>query len=195
MAGSDRRETLKIIGAVGTTCAFPFSADELYGQHVHPSGDSAAVPPTPTRPVFFTDNEFDTVKALADLIIPPTETPGAAQAGVPFYIDYVVSSNEAWKKLFREGLAWLEEQSAISNGKRFHNLDEETQIAILAPLVKAADRRKAAAMQGASLEVRFVKAFKSMTADGYFTSKPGLVETLGYRGNTVLGEFPNCEIG
>ena len=34
---SNRRESLKIIGAVGATCAFPFSADTLYGQHVHPA--------------------------------------------------------------------------------------------------------------------------------------------------------------
>ena len=36
-----RREALKIIGAVGVTCAFPFSANELYGQHVHPTGEAA----------------------------------------------------------------------------------------------------------------------------------------------------------
>jgi len=30
-----RRDTLKIIGAIGTTCAFPFAANDLYGQHQH----------------------------------------------------------------------------------------------------------------------------------------------------------------
>lgn len=186
----DRRDTLRIIGAVGTTCAFPFSADELYGQHQH--GDAAAEVKPPARPAFFSDKEFDAVKALADLIIPPTDTPGAVAAGVPFYIDAVVASNREWGKLFREGLAWLEEQSAVANGKRFHMLDEETQTGILAPLVKSADRRRPDKLQGAALEVRFLKAFKSMTADGYFTSKAGLVDTLGYKGNTVLAEFPTC---
>jgi hypothetical protein len=32
-----------------------------------------------------------------------------------------------------------------------------------------------------------------MTADGFWTSKQGLVDTLGYKGNTVLAEFPTCE--
>jgi len=45
---ANRRESLKIIGAIGTTCAFPFSADELYGQHGPQPGrgreDSAASP-------------------------------------------------------------------------------------------------------------------------------------------------------
>ena len=44
-----RREALKIIGAVGVTCAFPFSANELYGQHIHPSGEAAAQEISRTR--------------------------------------------------------------------------------------------------------------------------------------------------
>ena len=35
---TNRRETLKIIGAIGATCAFPYASDELYGQHVHVAG-------------------------------------------------------------------------------------------------------------------------------------------------------------
>ena len=45
-----RREALKIIGAVGVTCAFPFSANELYGQHVHPSGEAAFQEVSPPLP-------------------------------------------------------------------------------------------------------------------------------------------------
>ena len=33
---------------------------------------------------------------------------------------------------------------------------------------------------------------KSMTADGYYTSQIGLVQELGYKGNTVLPSFPAC---
>ncbi len=40
---TNRREALKIIGAVGATCVFPFAANELYGQHVHdPAHDASA---------------------------------------------------------------------------------------------------------------------------------------------------------
>ena len=31
-----------------------------------------------------------------------------------------------------------------------------------------------------------------MTADGYYTSRIGLVQELGYKGNTVLRQFPEC---
>ncbi len=44
-----RREALKIIGAVGVTCAFPFSANELYGQHVHPIMQQRKQPRLPRR--------------------------------------------------------------------------------------------------------------------------------------------------
>jgi hypothetical protein len=33
---------------------------------------------------------------------------------------------------------------------------------------------------------------KALTADGYFTSKAGLMEELGYRGNSVVADFPGC---
>ena len=36
------------------------------------------------------------------------------------------------------------------------------------------------------------KAIKSMTADGYYTSKVGLMDELGYQGNAVRAEFPVC---
>jgi hypothetical protein len=50
-----RRNALKIIGAVGTTCAFPFAADELYGQQDHsahavPGKQAPAAPPKYFKP-------------------------------------------------------------------------------------------------------------------------------------------------
>ncbi|MCC6392439.1 MAG: gluconate 2-dehydrogenase subunit 3 family protein [Bryobacterales bacterium] len=201
---ADRRDALKIIGAIGTTCAFPFSADELYGQHAHDPDHPAGA--LPSKPSYFTESEFETVKSLADLIIPRTDTPGAVDAAAPFYIDYVVNSNEEWKRQFRDGLAWLDRQSSSKYGKRFHDLEEAQQTALVTPLAAAADKikppldvprsQKARATRRRKevpLEAQFFKAFKSMTADGYFTSKAGLVDTLGYKGNTVLAEFPSCE--
>ncbi len=195
---ADRRDALKIIGSIGTTCAFPYSADQLYGQHAH--APDHPVSALPSKPSFFTAPEFETVKSLADLIIPRTATPGAVDAGVPFYIDYVVNSSEEWKKQFRRGLAWLDHESSARHGKPFHLLDPALQTALVTPLAAAADQvkppeaRTAGRRKQVPLEVRFFKAFKSMTADGYFTSKEGLVETLGYKGNTVLAEFPTCEL-
>lgn len=164
-----RRDTLRIIGAIGTTCAFPFGADELYGQHVHVAPQTAA---TPYKLRFFTEAETAVVARVADLIIPPTGTPGAVAAGVPVYIDLVVSANAEHQKTFRAGIADLA-------SKNFLALPEERQIALLTELSEAKDGR-------------FFQAVKGMTADGYYTSRIGLVSELGYQGSPALTAFPVC---
>src|SRR5712692_10244370 len=95
-----RRDTLKIIGAIGSTCDFPFSSNDLYGQQEHHHAPPAATQPArgPFQPKFFTAPEYETVSRIADLIIPPTGTPGAVAAGAPEYIDYVVSHNQEHQK-------------------------------------------------------------------------------------------------
>jgi gluconate 2-dehydrogenase gamma chain len=182
---ADRREALKIIGAIGSTCAFPFASDELYGQHVHEAGKPAVMP----APKYFRAADLATVSRIADLIIPATDTPGAVGAGVPAYIDLLVSESEAHQKVFQAGLAWIDAQSKNAHQKPFVQLSEEQQIALLMPLSEAVD----AGNVGSPAE-KFFRAMKSMTADGYYTSKTGLVDELGYKGNTVMAAFPACEI-
>src|SRR5213594_3863557 len=115
-----RRDTLKIIGAIGSSCAFPFAANDLYGQQEHHHA-AALAQIQPARglfkPTFFTVGEYETVSRIADLIIPPTDTPGAVGAGVPQYIDYVLHNNQDLQNTAREGLAWLDRQSKEHHGK------------------------------------------------------------------------------
>lgn len=174
----DRREAIKIIGAISSTCAFPFLGDELYAQHVHPPGGAQAAAGPPQ---FFSPEQMKLVSRLADLIIPSGDTPGAVAAGVPAYIDLVVSRNPELQNTFTSGLAWL--------GAEFLELSEEVQIAKLLPLSDAVD-----AGPPRTPEQRFFRAVKNLTADGYYTSKVGLRDELGYTGNTVMGEFPSCEV-
>lgn len=182
-----RRDTLRIIGAIGTTCAFPFAANDLYGQHQHAAAQVVA-PRGPYTPKFFSAREYETVSRIADLIIPATDTPGAVAAGAPAYTDYVVSKNEEHQKPMREGLAWLDHEAGERHGKRFVEMAEQQQIEMLVPLSDAADRGEVK-----TAAERFFRMIKSMTADGYYTSQIGLVQELGYKGNTVLPAFPVCD--
>ncbi len=179
-----RREALKIIGAVGVTCAFPFSANELYGQHVHPS-EQAATPTAPTAPRFFTAPQWLVVSRLTDLIIPTTDTPGAAAAGVPAYIDLVVTEDPRLQTLFQEGLPRLD---AISESRfstiSFLQLTEAQQVEILTSLSQAPP----------GADAYFFHALKNLTADGYYTSRIGLLQELGYNGDAVLAAFPQSTI-
>jgi gluconate 2-dehydrogenase gamma chain len=224
-----RRHALKMLGTVGLTCAFPFSGDELYGQHVHLT--LAQTPaPGPYAPTFFTAAEYATLSRLTDVIIPPTNTPGAAAAGVPEYIDRVVSLNAEHQPLVRAGLAWLEQQAQARFAREFLALEEAEHIAMLQPLSDEVDRRRRDALrarfrteaQGTAvyyfaindkttptatsaspsatgtadpdLPVRLFRLVKNLTADGYYTSRIGLLQELGYTGNTTLARFPECSV-
>src|SRR5205085_10719405 len=46
----------------------------------------------------------------------------------------------------------------------------------------------------ADVPVAFFRLLKNLTADGYYTSRIGLVDELGYTGNTALGQFPSCPV-
>jgi len=181
----DRREALKIIGAIGATCAFPYASDELYGQHVHVAG----VPAQPPVPTFFKPDDFAFVSRVADLIIPATDTPGAALTGVPSYIDLVVGKNPEHQSVYRSGLDWLQEAAKDRHQKPFLQLSEEQQIALLTPLSDAVDAGNLAHDGD-----RFFAIIKNMTADGYYTSKPGLTTELGFKGGAMLAQFPSCEV-
>lgn len=169
----ERRETLKIIGAIGIQCAFPFAGDELYGQHVHVTSNVVSL----GKPEYFAGESLEMLKKMVELIIP-----GAQKAQVPEYIDFVVRNNADHKKTFTEGLAWLK-------GKKFLELSEREQLALLEPVCAQVDKGEVK-----TLEQRFFRVTKSMTADGYYTSQVGLMEELGYQGNQVLAEFPECKI-
>jgi hypothetical protein len=166
-----RRDALKIIGAVGVTCSFPFSANDLFGQHVHAAAQEAA---QPAGPRFFNAAQFQLVSCLADLIIPPTDTPGAVAAGVPQYIDLVVNEDANLQGIFRDGLEKLDKSG-------FLQLPQEKQVEVLTALSQAPDPS-------------FFVAVKNLTADGYYTSRIGLMQELGYNGDAMLAAFPAVAI-
>lgn len=182
---SDRRSVLKIFGAIGATCAYPFASDELFGQtappHHHPAVPAAAGH-------FLNDTDFKTISRIADLIIPETDTPGAIGAGVPDYIDMVISRNLDHQTIVADGLRWLDAETQRNHRKPFIELNEQQQLSILEPLCEAADANPA----HPSRTVGFFALVKSLTADGYYTSKIGLMDELGYSGNTARQSYPAC---
>jgi len=188
MYSTDRRGALKIIGAIGATCAYPFAGDELHGQTVHETEHHAAGAPSAT---FFREPDLATLSRMSDLIIPPTDTAGAIQAGVPSYIDRVVSTNAAHQELVAEGLRYLDAQAQRVDGQsKFLALNEAQQLAILEPLCEAYDRDPAS--PALPRPVQFFGLIKGLTADGYYTSQAGLMDELGYKGNHALPSYPSC---
>jgi|SRR5947209_5553238 len=183
---SDRRTLLKIIGAIGATCAYPFPGDELLSQTTHEHPQSASV----SGSRFFREEDFRTISRVADLIIPDTDSPGAIQAGVPEYIDMLVARSPEQQALMSDGLRWLDSEAMRTAGVKFMGLAEAQQLAVLEPLCAAADKHAGTAQQPRN--VQFFGLIKGLTADGYYTSKIGLVDDLGYKGNMARDSFPAC---
>ena len=215
-----------MLGTVTATCAFPFASEELYGQHV--MFVPAQAPAGPYRPSFFSADEYAVVSRLTDVIIPDTDTSGASRAGVPEYIDRVVTANKEHQPLARTGLSWLTAEARTRFSRDYLSLDESQHAALLQPLSDAVDRaarelqqarfrttpggriyyvavtdaaqpaRPAVAVRtdrpDTGMPVSFFRLIKNLTADGYYTSRVGLLEELGYRGNTYLPRFPQCTV-
>jgi Gluconate 2-dehydrogenase subunit 3 len=222
-----RRHALKMLGTVTATCAFPFASEELYGQHVMfaPGQPQAA---GAYKPSFFAPDEYVVLSRLTDVIIPETETAGASRAGVPEYIDRVVTANQPLQSLARAGLAWLIAEARSRFSRDYVSLDESQHAALLQPLSDAVDRaareqqqaryrstaggriyyvavtdaaqpaRPAVAVRkdpsDTAMPVSFFRLIKNLTADGYYTSRVGLLEELGYAGNKYLPGFPRCAV-
>ena len=81
--------------------------------------------PAPYAPQFFKPGEFKTVELLTEMIIPTDDKPGAKEARVASYIDFVVfSAREFEPSLQREwmdALAFLDRESQRQFGKAFRN--------------------------------------------------------------------------
>lgn len=153
-------------------------------QHLH----RLQTNPRDSQLQFFTSAENVVIDRVAEMIIPPDENSmGAHEARVSQYIDLVAANSpEPTKKAWRERLAAFEKLAVEKHGKPFLQLGEAEQAALLNLL--AANETK----PGAPAE-HFFADMKKVTLFGYYSSKIGLLQELGYKGNQVLDEFPGCQ--
>jgi gluconate 2-dehydrogenase gamma chain len=184
-----RRELLKILGAT-PILAVPAAA-QTPPLHVHPP--PAAIPTKgPAKPISFSAKEFQTIRVLADIIIPADAQSGSAsQAGVAEYIDEVVSDPERKDKgrllaQIHGGIAWLN----LAAKRRFKTdftackPDEQKQIVDLIAYPKKAAPEHSQA-------VAFFNRFRDLTASGFYTSKIG-IKDLQFKGNQIVSHWDGC---
>ena len=127
------------------------------------------------RPIVFSPGDFKILSELVELIIPTTDTPGAAAAGADRYIDEEAVTRPEARNALQAGFSLLHEAG-------FESMAEADRVKLLTEWSKAGGAKGA-----------FFKTLKEMTIDGYYSSEIGLVQELGYKGNTFLAEFPGCQ--
>ena len=170
----DRRESLKLLA---TAPFFAYTG----------SGPQAEAKPTVRQAEFFTDQEMELVGVLADLIIPADARSGSAtDAGVPEFIDFMMTDRPELQVPMRGGLAWLDGYSSKRAGARFVDLPENRQKMVLDDLAWPEDSAPELAAG-----VAFFSSFRDMVASGFWTSRMG-VEDLQYMGNVYVQEWTGC---
>jgi len=183
--GVQRREVLRILGTAAAAAQFPgFSKWGFACGHI----GNAALQSKPAvyRPQFFTAAEYAMVGRLTEIIIPNDGTPGAKEAGVAEFIDFMVANDPEVQYGFRTGLTWLNVQAERINGKRFLDLTPEQQNSLLEPL-----GFKDKARPGEEGGVRFFRTMREYTVTGFYTSEIGYKE-LDNPALKFYAESPEC---
>jgi len=91
MAGQDlqRREMLRIMATAAAASKFPGFAKWSFICSHDKSVES--IRPESYQPLFFSHSEYAIVERLTELIIPNDTTPGAKEAGVAEFVDFMVA--------------------------------------------------------------------------------------------------------
>lgn len=146
-------------------------------------------PPAPDRfknyqPKFFSAEEFHTLDVFTDLLIPADETPGARDAHVAPFIDFVVNAAAEYapnmQKEWRRAMAWLQAQD-------FGSLSKDRQLALMREMSQPEHDRKK--KHPGFFAYRLIK---DMTLHAFYTSREGLIGDLDYQGMAYLTHFPGC---
>jgi hypothetical protein len=189
----DRREVLKLLSF--SSAPFFISGDLLPAlREIH-----AALPAVPSLKTL-SPHQDATVTAMADLIIPATETPGAKAVRVNGFIDHIVADwlLDEERARFLSGLADVDTRAQKLFQKDFVDSSAGQQAEILRLLGDDMAAAAAAAVNGArgyrgSLpepETNFYFAFRRLVLIGYFTSEAGFTQQL--HEEIIPGRFDGC---
>src|SRR5688572_28232130 len=133
-------------------------------------------------PTYLSSPQFATVRAIAERIIPKTDSPGATDVGVPAFIDLMYGKylTEEEKRVFAAGLAELEKLSGEQGQRNFVQLSSVQQDALLTQMARAAQEQ----------EKTFFHLMKELTLLGYFSAEPVGKNVLHY--DPIPGRYQGC---
>lgn len=197
-----RRRALKHLGLLAASVAGQqFLAGWLPSASAYASGSAdmagmkmqvpAAEAAPPYTPQFFSRAEFANIEVLSEMIIPRDDKPGARDARVADYIDFLVFSaaefEPSLQKGWKQGLALLEQLSQREFGNGFSAISDDQRFHLLTAMSQPEVDPKAQ-HEG----FPFFRLVKETTVEGFYTSRAGLIEALDYKGLTYLSSFPGC---
>jgi gluconate 2-dehydrogenase gamma chain len=169
-----RRDALRQLG-IGVTATVSLEA----AQHAH---ETVALQKTAAKgeyaPKYLTAHEYQTLRRLADIIMP-----GSLDAGAPEFIDYLSSQNKEMGEIYTGGIFWIDTEMKRRHGAAFVDAKPAEQTALLDLI---AYRRNSTPELAPG--IHFFAWMRNMVVDAYYTSPVG-VKDIGYMGNTASSEF------
>lgn len=142
-------------------------------------------------------HQYATVKGIAEMIIPRTETPGAADVGVAEFIDLMLTEwyEEGERKRFFTGLAAVDSRTRARFKKNFVDCTSSEQSEMLTALGKemAAEVPQHARgfhSRGRSDGENFYATFRQLTLTAYYTSEAGATQALHFE--MIPGDYQGC---
>jgi Gluconate 2-dehydrogenase subunit 3 len=164
--------TRRDLAWIVTRAAAAAGGQQFFSRWLRAAQDESA------QPKFFDSIGFRIVTAFTEILIPTDDTPGAREARVAEFIDFVVFSAAEYapemQTSWRKAISWL-------GSRNFDSLSHAEQLALVEKISQPAHEAHGI----------FV-LIKEMTVHAFYTSRVGLVDVLHYKGNAYLTEFPAC---
>jgi hypothetical protein len=134
------------------------------------------------KAVFLSPAQLDLVTAIAERILPRTDTPGATDVGVPAFVDLMLGkySSASERQVFTAGLDEVNAASLAAHAQSFVEISAAQQDAILMKIAVASQKK----------DKTFFHQIKELTVVGYFTSEIVGRTVLHY--DPVPGRFQGC---
>lgn len=189
--GLGRREAVRRLTLLGVgSAALPAWAEalvEIAEDHRH-AQQAAPAPAAEWKPRLLDAHQDHTVAVISELIIPETDTPGAAAALVNRFIDGVLAAApQPERREFLRGLRFLDGRSNELFGADFVLARPDQQTALLTIL--SSERNTAFEDE---IGRDFWKVIKALTVSGYYGSRLGVERELGDDGRMFFSEFEGC---
>jgi Gluconate 2-dehydrogenase subunit 3 len=140
---------------------------------------------TPATPRSLNPHQYATVRTMAEMIIPRTDTPGATDIGAADFIDLILTEwyEESLKAAFLDGLADVDRHTQVLFGNHFTDCSAAQQAEILIGLGQSLPTGSARQYgRSASPETHdsFYVMLRRLTLTAYYTSEAGATEELHF---------------
>ena len=188
----NRREALRLLAAASV---LPMAAPSLLAMRKARVLLGATEAPRTLSP-----HQFATVKAMAEMILPKTDTPGAADVGATEFIDLILTEwyDAEERSVFLKGLGDVDARSQALFGKNFVESAESQQSEILVGLgekmVEEAEARgegiRPSRRTRRSSKKTFYPMLRNLTLTAYYTSEAGATQELQFE--MIPGRFDGC---